>query len=195
MSSSSPLVAFTDYLPVQKPVNNYSTLSTMTSKIFSSTEPSIPFGCVNENACGTELGSIILQSSSSKRKASHFVPTKLVFDRVAELTPRNKKLYNMIWTRESALCMLRKTYRAKKLKEVCQLNSNPLIQSLSSSLNVVTSRFLASIDRYIKHELKGRMWISKEKVLAVSILNCSPDPMYFSGSYFPYLLEEHYISF
>jgi hypothetical protein len=62
-------------------------------------------------------------------------------------------------------------------------------------LNVVTSRFLASIDRNIKHEPKDRMWNSKEKVLAVSILKFSPDPMHFSGSCFPFLPEEHYIPF
>jgi hypothetical protein len=105
-------------------------LSTTTSKIFSNTEPSIPFGRVNENACGRDLGSISLESSSSKHKAMHFVLTKLVLDRVAELTPRKKKLYNMIWTTENALCKLRETYRAKKLKEVCQFDSNPLTQSL-----------------------------------------------------------------
>jgi hypothetical protein len=91
MSSSSPLVDCTDYVPAQKPIKTYSALSTMTSKMFSSTEPSIPFGRVNENACGEELGSISLQSSSSKCKARLSVPTKLVLDRVAEMTPRNKK--------------------------------------------------------------------------------------------------------
>jgi hypothetical protein len=115
MSSSSPLIACTDYLPVQKPIKTYST-STTTSKIFSSTEPSIPFGCVNKNACGGELGNISHQSSSSKRKVRSSVLTKLVLDRVAELKPRNK-LYNLIRTRESALCKLRKKHKAKKLKE------------------------------------------------------------------------------
>jgi hypothetical protein len=43
VSSSSPLVACPDYLPVQKPVKTYSKLTT-TSKTFSSTEPSIPHG-------------------------------------------------------------------------------------------------------------------------------------------------------
>ena len=75
----------------------------------------------------------------------------------------------MIRTRESALCKLREKYRAKKLEEVCQLESNPLIQSLSSSLNVDTSRFLAFVVRNSKHEPKGRRWSFKEKVLAVSI--------------------------
>jgi len=73
---------------------------------------------------------------------------KLVWDRVAELTSRNKKLYKMIGTRESALCKLRKTYQAKKLKEVCQFDSKSLIESLSSSLNIDMSRFLASIYKY-----------------------------------------------
>ena len=67
LSSSSPLVAYTDYLPVEKTTKTYSTLSTMTSKIFWSIELSIPFGCVNENACDGEIGSISFQSSSSKQ--------------------------------------------------------------------------------------------------------------------------------
>jgi len=79
----------------------------------------------------------------------------------------------MIQTRESALCKLRQKYMAKKLKEVFQLASNPLIQSLSSSVKD-TSTFLASIVRNSKHEAKGRRWSYKEKVLAVTILNCSP---------------------
>jgi len=91
----------------------------------------------------------------------------------------------MIQTRQSALCKLRKKYRAKKLKEVHQLDSNPMIQSLSSSLNVHTSRFLASIVSNIKHEPTGRSWSYKEKVLAVAILNCSPRSYAFLRSLFP----------
>ena len=91
----------------------------------------------------------------------------------------------MIRTRQSALCKLRKKYRAKKLEEVCQLEINPLIHSLSSSLNVDTSRFLSSIVRNSKHEPKGRRWSFKEKVLAVSILKCSPRSYAFLRSLFP----------
>jgi len=64
VSSSSPLVVCPDYLHVQKPIKTYSKLSIMTSKTLWSTEPSIPLGRVNENACGGELGSVSLQSSS-----------------------------------------------------------------------------------------------------------------------------------
>jgi hypothetical protein len=103
MSSSPPLVACTEYLPVQKPIKTYSTLCTMTSKIFSNTDLSIPFVCVNENVCGEELGSISLQNTSSKHKASNFVPSKLGLDRVAELTLRNYKPYSRIRKRESEM--------------------------------------------------------------------------------------------
>jgi hypothetical protein len=73
MSSSSPLVACPDYLPVQTPIKTYSKVSITASKTFSNIELSIPFGCVNENACGVELGSVSLQSSSPKRKARHSI--------------------------------------------------------------------------------------------------------------------------
>jgi hypothetical protein len=106
MSSLSPLVACPVYLPVQKPIKTYSKLSTLASKTFSNTEPSVPLGCVNENACGGELGSVSLQSSSPQHKARHFVLEKLDLDRVAELTPRKMKLYNMIQTRQSAFASL-----------------------------------------------------------------------------------------
>ena len=93
MSSSSPLVH--------------------NDKEFSYTETSIPFACVNKNACAGELESVNLQSSSSKRKARHFILTKFDLDRDAELTPRNKKLYNVVQTRVNALCKLREMYRQR----------------------------------------------------------------------------------
>ena len=65
------------------------------------------------------------------------------------------------------------------------MDSNPLIQSLSSSLNVDTSRFLACIVRNSKHEPKGRRWSYKEKVLPVSILKRSPRSYIFLRSLFP----------
>jgi hypothetical protein len=90
MSSASPLVALQTTFLSRKQLKQY-TKSTRTSKIFSDTELLVPFGCVKENACGGELGSISLQNNSSKRKARHFVLTKMVLDRVAESMTRNKK--------------------------------------------------------------------------------------------------------
>jgi hypothetical protein len=91
----------------------------------------------------------------------------------------------MIQTRESALFKLRKKHRAKKLKEVRQLDSNPMIETLPSSLNVDTYRFLASIVRNSKHEPRGRSWSYKEKVLVASILKRSPRSYAFLQSLFP----------
>jgi hypothetical protein len=106
MSSSSPLVACPDHIPVQKPIKTYSKLSIMASKTFSNAKSSSPLGCVNKNSCGGELGSVSLQSSFPKHKARHSILKKLDLDRVAELIPRKKKLYNMIRIRESAVLRL-----------------------------------------------------------------------------------------
>jgi hypothetical protein len=89
----------------------------------------------SESASGEELGSINLQSSPPKRKAWHSLIKELGLDRVGKLTPRRKKLYDRIRTKESALSKLRKKYTTENLKEVCQLDSHSLMRSLSSSLN------------------------------------------------------------
>ena len=57
--------------------------------------------------------------------------------------------------RECAL-QLRKKYTTKNMREVCQLDSNPLIQAVSSSLNVLTSRFLTTVVRKSSHEARGQ---------------------------------------
>jgi hypothetical protein len=60
-----------------------------------------------------------------------------------------------------------------------------LIQSLSSSLNVDTSRFLSSMFRNRKHQPKCRSWSSKEKFLTVSTLKFSPVSYAILQSLFP----------
>jgi hypothetical protein len=62
----------------------------------------------------------------------------------------------MVRTRENALCKLRGMYKAKKLKEIVSWTVI-FIRSLSSFLNVDTTRFLASVVRNSKLELKSRM--------------------------------------
>jgi ribosomal protein L7/L12 len=70
------------------------------------------------------------------------------------------------------LANLTKNYITEKLKEVCKLDANSLVQSLSSSLNVETSRYLAAFARNSRPE--GRRWRHEKKVFAVSILKHSP---------------------
>ena len=94
---------------------------------FSKEDTSFPLVTANETASDEELGSVNLQSPSPKRKAQHSLIKYLGLDKVAKLTPCKKKLYDRIQTRESALSKLRKKYITKNMKEVCQLDSNPLI--------------------------------------------------------------------
>ena len=103
-----------------------------------------------------------------------------------------KKLYDRIRTRErerererECLAHLRKMYMTKNLKEVCQLDNYPLIQTLSPSLNVLSSRFMATAVRNSRHKLTGGMWCFKGKAWALSILKCGPKLCIFLQSLFP----------
>lgn len=131
---------------------------------FSMKETSFLLGYANENASDGEHWSTNFQSSSPKHKARHSVLKEFDLDRVADLTQRKKKLYSWIQTRHGELYKLRMKYKAKKLKEVWQLDSNPMIKSLSS-LNIETSRFLLSVVRISRHKPKGRRWSYRENVL------------------------------
>lgn len=79
-------------------------------------------------------------------------------------------MYDRSRTRENALCKLRKKYMTWNMKEVCQLDSFPLIQAVSSFLNVQTSRFLASVIRNSRHKPEGRRWSFNYKVLTLTLL-------------------------
>jgi hypothetical protein len=93
-------------------------------------------------------------------------------------------LFERIQIKESMLCKLRNKDIAMNLKEVCQLDSNPLIWSLSSSNNVQTSRFLGTTVRNNRHKAEGRSWSYKGKVLALSLLKCDPRSYSFLQSLF-----------
>jgi len=95
---------------------------------------------------------------------------------------------------ESALCKLRKKYVTKKTKEVCQLDSNPHIQALLSSLTVPTTVF-GNIFRSNRHKPKGRRWSLKEKVLALSLLKRSLHPIHFFVHYFMYIPDDPHSPF
>jgi cytochrome c553 len=72
---------------------------------------------------------------------------------MSDLTPRKQKLYHRIRRKESALCKLRKKYRSRKLKDFCDVDSDPLMQEISNSLNAEAVRLLAAI---ISHKPRGR---------------------------------------
>jgi hypothetical protein len=71
------------------------------------------------------------QNSSSKPGARHSLLKELNLA-TSDLTPRKRKLYNKIRRKESALCKLRKKYRSRKLKDLCDVDSDPLLQEISN---------------------------------------------------------------
>jgi hypothetical protein len=95
------------------------------------------------DASDGELGCINRQNSSSKPRAKHSLLKEFNLGKTSDLTPRKQKLYNRIQSKESALCKLRKKYRARNLKDLCDVDSDPLMQDISNSLNVEAVRLLA----------------------------------------------------
>jgi hypothetical protein len=58
-----------------------------------------------------------------------------------ELTPRKRKLYEHTRNKDSALCKLEKKYKGKKLKKLCDVDSDISMENLSSSLTLESARF------------------------------------------------------
>jgi len=75
---------------------------------------------------------------------------------MSDLTPRKRKLNQRIWRKENAHCKLRKKYRSRKLKDLCDVDSYPMMQEISDSLNVEAVRLLAAIIRNSRHKPRGR---------------------------------------
>ncbi|XP_023719162.1 uncharacterized protein LOC111870825 [Cryptotermes secundus] len=137
-------------------------------------ETSYLLGSGNIYASDGALGHISCQSSSSKPRARRSLLKELNLASLSELTPKKRKLYAQIRNKESALCKLKKKYKGKKLENLCDVDSDPLMERLSSSLSVEAARLLAAIIRNSRQRPQGRRWDFKEKVLALSPLKHSP---------------------
>jgi hypothetical protein len=86
--------------------------------------------------------------------------------KVADLTPRKRKLYERIRNKESALCKLKRKCKAKKLENIYGLDSDPVMEKLSSSLSVEAARLLAAVIRNSRQNpreggglLKTKCWL------------------------------------
>jgi hypothetical protein len=148
-------------------------LSPTAANIFALEETS-SLSPVNGNASEGALGHINCPSSSSKPRARHSLLKEFNLASSSELTPRKRKLYERIRNKESALCKLKKKYKAKKLEYLCHADSDPLMENLSSSLSVEAARLLAAIIRNSRLKPRGRRWEFEDKVLALSLLKRSP---------------------
>ena len=104
---------------------------------------------------------------------------------VSDLTPRKRKLCQRIHRKESALCKLRKKYVSSKLNDLCDVDSDPLMQEISNSLNAEAVSLLAAIIRNSRHKPKRRRWNLEEKILALSLLKRSPKSYMLLQTSFP----------
>jgi hypothetical protein len=86
----------------------------------------------------------------------------------SDLTPRKRKLYQRIRRKESALCKLKKKYRSKKLKDLCDVDSDPLMQEILNSLNTEAVRLLAVLIKNSRNKPRGRRWNFEEKKFSLS---------------------------
>jgi hypothetical protein len=93
---------------------------------------------------------------------------------MSNLTARKRKIYQRIRRKESALCKLRKKYKSRNLKDLCDVDSDPLMQKISNFLNAEAVRLLAAIFRNSRNKPRGRRWNFEEKMLALSVLKRSP---------------------
>jgi hypothetical protein len=112
------------------------------------------------------------QNSSSKPRARHSLLKELNLV-ASDLTPRKRKLYDRIRSKERALRRLRKKCRSRKLKYSCDVDSDPLLQEISKSLNAEAVRLLAAIMKNSKCKPRGRRWNLEEKILALTLLKRS----------------------
>jgi len=92
---------------------------------------------------------------------------------VSQFTPREKLLYDRIRKKESALCKLRRKCR-QNLEFVSDVQVNTVMEDISTSLNAEGIRLLKGIFRNNKRKPKGRRWNFEDKMLALSLLKCSP---------------------
>jgi hypothetical protein len=144
------------------------------SNTFAVDKTSFTPSSVKVNASDRELRHINCPSSSSNPRARYSLLKELTLASLSELAPRKRKLYDHIRNKESVLCKLKNKYKAKKLKTLFRVDSDPVMENLSSSLSVEAVRLLAAIFRNTTQKLKGRRWSFEDKVLALCLLKHSP---------------------
>jgi len=71
------------------------------------------------------------------------------------------------------------------LKDLCDVDSDPVTQESSNSLNAGAVRLLAAIIRNSRHKPRGRRWNFEEKILALSIIKHSPKSYILLQTLFP----------
>jgi hypothetical protein len=122
--------------------------------MFSVEDTSLSLRLDSSTVSDGEFGWYSDQNSSSKPTARRSLLRELNLAK-SDLTSRKRKLYQRIRRKETALCKLRQKYRSKKLKDLCDVDSDPLMQEISNSLNAEAVGLLAAIIRNSRHKPRG----------------------------------------
>jgi hypothetical protein len=78
------------------------------------------------------------------------------------MIPRKKEMFNMIQTREGALCKPRKTHKTKEAEGGSSVGQYCSDTFSFTSLNLDISRFLASVRNSVC-ESKSKRWSNQER--------------------------------
>jgi hypothetical protein len=73
------------------------------------------------------------------------------------------------------------------LKNLCDVDSDPIMQEISNSLNVEAVRLVAAIIRNSRHNQRGRRWNFEDKILFLSLLEHSTKSYTLLQILFPFL--------
>jgi hypothetical protein len=141
-------------------------LTQAAANLFSVEETSLSLSLDSTTASDGEFVCFSDKNSSSKPTAKRSLLRKFNFA-MSDLTPRKRKLYRIIRRKESALCKLRKKFRSRKLEDLCDVDSDPLLQEVSNFLNAEVVRLLAAIIRNSRHNVEGEEVEFSRKVLAL----------------------------
>jgi hypothetical protein len=175
--------------PLHFPVDGPSTSSPISVR--NPTQAAANIFSVEDTSCSFSLDAsdgefrCLSDQNSSLKPGARLSLLKELNLAVSDLTPRKQKLYYRIRRKESALCKLRKKYRSRKLKDLCDVDSDPLLQEISNSLNAEAVRLLAAIIRNSRHKPRGRRWNFEDKILALSLLKRSPKSYILLQTLFP----------
>jgi hypothetical protein len=75
------------------------------------------------------------------------------------------------------------------LENIYDLDSDPVIEKLSSALSVEAGKLLAAVIRKSRQKPKGKRWNFEDKVLAVALMK-RPKSYILLQTHFPFHLDE-----
>jgi hypothetical protein len=99
---------------------------------------------------------------------------------ISAFIPSKRNLYQYTWNQESEQGKLRKKYMARKLENICDLDSDPVMPFVDAA------RLLAAVIRNSRLKPKGRRWNFADKMLVLALMRCNPKCYILLQTLFPF---------